>query len=466
MSLDEVLKGAGVKKSSEMDLDSFIRIFTHDVPLNLDVPMLFKLFAAIDVNGDGVVTVAEFDVYFKEVTKPTKEEKKEKEEEKKRVEVNKEANEGLKKEFKEKAGDDSGNSEKAFEKYIAEISVTKSDYFRGNCTIFTDPIKALKAADNFVKEMKSKSQQFFLDPTFGPSKSDPFAADSLYFKDTDPRRKEESKDVVWLRPHQISKSKKPRFFDSKVLSSDVQQGSLGDCWFISAMSVIATKENYLRGNLQKILKTKSKDLTDDDVAEFLKGVYPPLFHYLQEFGLYVFRFFKTNQWLYVITDDLIPCEKDYPEPKFARSPHIDLFWVSLIEKAYGKLHTTYEAIVGGIIDDGLVDMTGLVSLKLKVNKNKQFDLKSHGSKENLWNKMLKHFREGSMMGCGIDARARGLGSEEKLENGLLSGHAYSIQGFYEIKVDRPNLEPRRQRSEALATEEPVGTPRVERALER
>ena len=38
-----------------------------------------------------------------------------------------------------------------------------------------------------------------------------------------------------------------KFFDDGTESNDVVQGSLGDCWFISALSVMATKDYLLRG---------------------------------------------------------------------------------------------------------------------------------------------------------------------------------------------------------------------------
>ena len=38
-----------------------------------------------------------------------------------------------------------------------------------------------------------------------------------------------------------------QFFKGGTESDDVVQGGLGDCWFISALSVIATKEFLLKG---------------------------------------------------------------------------------------------------------------------------------------------------------------------------------------------------------------------------
>jgi len=79
-----------------------------------------------------------------------------------------------------------------------------------------------------------------------------------------------------------------------------------------------------------------------------------------------------------------------------------------------------------------------VSLKMKINRNRKFDVKAHENKEKFWQKLVGLFSNGSMMGCGIDSRARGLGSEEVQENGLLAGHAYSVQGFFETQVATSN----------------------------
>lgn len=52
----------------------------------------------------------------------------------------------------------------------------------------------------------------------------------------------------WLRLNQISLEKRPEFVDGGAETNDVIQGALGNCWFIGALSVLATEDAYLRGN--------------------------------------------------------------------------------------------------------------------------------------------------------------------------------------------------------------------------
>jgi len=38
-----------------------------------------------------------------------------------------------------------------------------------------------------------------------------------------------------------------------------------------------------------------------------EGVYSPMFHFLEKYGIFVIKFYKNFEWRYVIIDDKIPC---------------------------------------------------------------------------------------------------------------------------------------------------------------
>jgi len=91
-------------------------------------------------------------------------------------------------------------------------------------------------------------------------------------------------------------------------SGDCIQGNLGDCWFISALSVLAERDELLRGGRRGMEYDQSM-IVDKEIASILsKGVYPPIFHKFRSIGLYVLRFFKNFQWIYVIVDERIPVD--------------------------------------------------------------------------------------------------------------------------------------------------------------
>jgi len=50
---------------------------------------------------------------------------------------------------------------------------------------------------------------------------------------------------------------KPAFIMGEASSNEVKQGAIGDCWFIGALSVVATKDELIRGgsNLVDIEKS-------------------------------------------------------------------------------------------------------------------------------------------------------------------------------------------------------------------
>lgn len=143
-------------------------------------------------------------------------------------------------------------------------------------TILNNQLAALKMCTEIVAEMKKMGLKKWSDYEFGPRDGDPFGATALYFYDNDiPPGCPDPEEVKWLRPEEILetliengeshyKNKKPIFIDyedthkteaaimaqnqSGASSNDVKQSKyLGDCWFISALSLIASDDTKLRG---------------------------------------------------------------------------------------------------------------------------------------------------------------------------------------------------------------------------
>jgi len=176
-----------------------------------------------------------------------------------------------------------------------------------------------------------------------------------------------------------------------------------------------------------------------------------MFHYLRKYGMYVIRFFKNYKWCYVIIDDRLPAQKKgYEGMKlvFARCRAANELWVPIIEKAYAKIHNCYEALISGYIDDGLADMTGLVSEKVKLQK--EFKKKGvkyvkfphpnlNRSKDELWSWLREKIEQNTMMGCSINSSPKVPGEKAEHEfyykgdkSGLMAGHAYSIIDIIDI----------------------------------
>lgn len=128
--------------------------------------------------------------------------------------------------------------------------------------------------------------------------------------------------TAWLHAKELCPpGKAPQFVDDGVASADCIQGTLGDCWLISAMSVLATRDELLIGG-RRGMELDPDMLIGPELASLLsKGVYPPIFHRYRDIGLYVIRIFKDMKWIYVLVDDRIPTATTGPKkgkPVFGR----------------------------------------------------------------------------------------------------------------------------------------------------
>lgn len=207
----------------------------------------------------------------------------------------------------------------------------------------------------------------------------------------------------WSRATQFLSS--PEVFhedDGKVagLEDRVRQGALGDCWFISAISVLGKVAQRLEGlfNLPE------------------KGGWKACI----EHGVYSVRFFDNGVWREIVVDDYFPCRPDpsAPDklaPAFASSSLENELFVMIIEKAYAKWHGAYDRLIGGLVHLGLVDLTGGASEECKVQADP-------AQVAMLWPRMLMANESGYLMGAGSTSGS----NAEVTEFGIVKGHAYSI----------------------------------------
>lgn len=379
-----------------------------------------------------------------------------------------------------------------FSNFLNKVSLTEytgyeykinpdRDYFRRPdgtvCeTILNNEDAALKKCEEICNSLGMDDQ--FFDKEFGSQPNDNNLKHrlSIYSKGQPPKGYIEPNLIEWYRMEEICDDD-PVFIDNGAEANDVCQGAIGDCWFISALSVIATKDHLLRGEF-------NPDILDDGIISeeeslmLSTGVYPPIFQIFRNKNIYCFRFYKNFEWKYVIIDDRLPCRKVFEksQPKkliYGKCKSEREFWVPLIEKAFAKLHGSYEALISGFIDDGLVDLTGLVARKLVLQKESYND---ENNKEEFWT-MLKNYsqvsydnikdkkqkelkaliltRNNTMMGCSIDAKV--VESEVVYNNhksGILAGHAYSILDT--IEIPKPLSLKKRKTSRLLRIRNPWG----------
>ncbi|KAK4725636.1 hypothetical protein R3W88_030553 [Solanum pinnatisectum] len=246
-----------------------------------------------------------------------------------------------------------------------------------------------------VKEaLLARGESHFTDQEFPPN-------DRSLFMDPDHPPSKLQVVSEWMRPTDIVKEKHldshPCLFSGVANSSDVCQGRLGDCWFLSAVAVLT------------------------EVSRISEVIITP--EYNQE-GIYTVRFCIQGEWVPVVVDDWIPCESP-GKPAFATSRKGNEMWVSLLEKAYAKLHGSYEALEGGLVQDALVDLTGGAGEEIDMRSSEaQIDLASG----RLWSQLLRFKQEGFLLGAGSPS-----GSDVHISSsGIVQGHAYSILQVREV----------------------------------
>ncbi|KAL0851764.1 hypothetical protein ABMA28_000076 [Loxostege sticticalis] len=157
------------------------------------------------------------------------------------------------------------------------------------------------------------------DPDFPATQS------SVFYHQTPPFH------FVWKRAKEIYTN--PIFVQDNCDTFDVVPGKLGDKWLVSCLGVL-----YLsKGLFYRVVPADQR--MDTPYA-----------------GVFRFRLWWCGQWLEVLVDDRLPTVNG--KLAFLQTSHTGQLWPALLEKAYAKLHGSYEALKYGSLLDGLADLTG------------------------------------------------------------------------------------------------------------
>ncbi|XP_046974602.1 calpain-A-like isoform X2 [Vanessa cardui] len=239
------------------------------------------------------------------------------------------------------------------------------------------------------KEIRSRclaEGRLFEDPEF------PAIDRSLYYKERLDRP------LTWLRPGEMCEN--PQLFVEGYSRFDVQQGELGDCWLLAAVANLTLHRKLF---FQVVPDDQS---FDEDYA-----------------GIFHFRFWQYGRWVDVVIDDRLPTYRG--KLVFLHSSERNEFWSALLEKAYAKLHGSYEALKGGSTCEAMEDFTGGVTEMYEMTE----------LPPNFYTILLKAYERNSLMGCSIEPDPNVL--EAETPAGLIRGHAYSVTRVKYVDIETP-----------------------------
>ena len=88
-------------------------------------------------------------------------------------------------------------------------------------------------------------------------------------------------------------------------------------------------------------------------------------------GVYNIKMYKNGLPLTVMIDDKLPCSTTNNKLVFTKAVD-NVLWPALLEKAYAKIHGSYERIKSGHSSDVLRDLTGAPTFSHKTDDENIF----------------------------------------------------------------------------------------------
>ena len=235
----------------------------------------------------------------------------------------------------------------------------------------------------------------------------------------------------WKRGEEIRVSRdgsklRYQLFRGDPSADDIQQGALGDCYFLSALAVVATRQDILN----KIFVSKETN----------------------SIGAYQVRLCKDGSWKIITVDSLFPVTRG-GALAYASGARNQL-WPAVLEKAFAKIYGSYAAIESGTCIEALQILTGAPCFRAvfdnrdvkegsKAESTSSFVKEYDGNKciatvDELWVELDSCFSAGFLMAasCGHS----GIDPSVYKNVGLQGSHAYSIISVNLLRLPNNRLE--------------------------
>lgn len=287
----------------------------------------------------------------------------------------------------------------------------------------TEAVRALIGAENANDEVVLRrcveSHTPYVDLHFPPH------AESLARADVDVRTFPE---MAFMRPTQYLPSEKRSAADAivgPVVSQSIDCGNLGDSWLTCALAALAEEP------------TAVENLFAQNVAAE------------KALGAYRVSLNKGGWWESVIVDNYLPTVNKMPV--FARSTDEPCeLWVSLLEKAYAKVHGSYASITGGDTLQALSEFTGAPIFRFDndwasaainaYNADIFVAMLVEVTRNNAATVVLNTPSHGSETYLGRESQADPQAFREKFaEVGLRTGYTYFVERVVSVKKRRTLL---------------------------
>ena len=124
-------------------------------------------------------------------------------------------------------------------------------------------------------------------------------------------------DLQWKRASELFDN--VQLFDEDIDPTDIVQGAFGNCYFCATLAAVAERSE----RIQALFADKKANLA----------------------GCYLINFYVNGVKTAIMVDDWLPAHNG--ALLYGRSKAKGEIWVSLIEKAWAKLHGTYQRCYAG-----------------------------------------------------------------------------------------------------------------------